>query len=229
MGLKLKIKEIQTGFQGDVATYNGVISKTLFMFLLLFISVFVTYNSITPTLLIPTLLVGSILSLLLIFISPNLIKDKYKAVPFAILEGVVLGCITYVVEKKVPGSGVKALTATLLSFILVYGLFATKLIKVTPKMLKLTGYGLCFSIVTLAIILICLFFKIVAISPILLLFLFLFILLLGFTSLLIDFHYIFEAVESKVKKEEEWFLAISLILSIILIYQSFLSIDNILD
>lgn len=209
----------------DVATYSGVINKTLLLLICLTLFTLLSYTFITSMLLALYLLVSSVVvGLTLLVIAPSLVSYKTIAVPYSILEGISVGAITYILEQKFPGVGVKSVVATILSFTLLYILYSYKIIKVTDKLRKYNKALLITACISLLILVILSFCNIIFITPILGIIIFIIILLVGLSTLLIDFDDVFKAVTNKVDKEEEWTLAISLILSIILIYESFLRV-----
>lgn len=221
------LKSIQPSTDINVATYNGVISKTLLLFLVTLITTLVTYMFTNITLTLPLIIISGILGIILLWQAPNRISYKKIALPFALLEGIGIGAITQYIEHKVPGVGLKAAFATILSFIIIYGLFSFKLIKVTPNLKKITIYGLIFAMFGLMAIILLTYFKVIVLTTLFLNIIFGFTLLLGLCTLLINFDDVFNAVNNRVKQEEEWGLAISLLLSIILIYESFLRLFGI--
>lgn len=208
----------------EIATYQGVINKTFLLMLLLIFSSLLTIKLLTPALAFVTLFVSAIPAFILILLAPCKWSYKTIAIPFSILEGISIGALTFIIESKYPGVGIKAISATLLSFITIYYLYSNKVIKVTDKLIKYTKYGLILSVVGLISIILLTLFKVIVLSSLTLAFIFVFILILGLSCLLIDFDDVFKAVTNKVNKDEEWTLAVSLILSIVLIYESFLRI-----
>ena len=133
---------IQGVMSNNVATYNTTILKTLSLFIITLLSVFVTYTLITPTTVFVSVLLSGILSIILLLLTPKYLSYKQIAFPIAFLEGIGIGAITFMIEQKVPGVGIKAVLATMLSFVIVYALYALKIIKVTPTLIKATTYGL---------------------------------------------------------------------------------------
>lgn len=218
---------IQGVMSNNVATYNTTILKTLSLFIVTLLSVFVTYTLITPTTVFVSVLLSGILSIILLLLSPKHLSYKQIAFPLAFLEGIGVGAITFMIEQKVPGVGIKTVLATMLSFIIVYALYALKIIKVTPTLIKATTYGLYIALIGIFTLIVLTLFKVITITAIVLNIIFGFTLLLGLSCLIINFQEVFTAVENKVHKDEEWGLAISLLISIILIYESFLRLFGI--
>ena len=222
------IKNIVQGVMStNIATYNTTILKTLSLFIITLLSVFVTYTLITPTTVFVSVLLSGILSIILLLLTPKYLSYKQIAFPIALLEGIGIGAITFMIEQKVPGVGIKAVLATMLSFVIVYALYALKIIKVTPTLIKATTYGLYTALIGIFAILILSLFKVIVLTSLILNVIFGFTLLLGLSCLIINFQEVFKAVENKVHKDEEWGLAISLLISIILIYESFLRLFGI--
>ena len=218
------IKNIKTNQINSIASYSGVILKTLLLLLITGIMASTVYLSVTMTTALAILISSSILCLILVFLAPNKIHYKDIALPFSCFEGMALGALTYIIETKHPGVGVKAILATIASFCFVYFLYAFKLVKVTEKLRKYTYIGLILGSVLLLSILILVLLKVLVITPIIGIILFGSIFVLGLFTLLTDFEDVFQAVNNKVDKKEEWTLAISLLLSIVLIYESLLRV-----
>lgn len=221
------LKKIPTGKLHFTANYKGVFNKALFLFLVTVLSSLATLNYITLPLVLPTILLTFIIGFILLVISPKYLSYKDIAIPFSILEGLSLGAITYFINLKLANSGIYALLATFSSFVIMWLLYYFKIINVTDKFIKNTQKSLLALTVILFVLLLLLIFKLIVISPIILLILFIIVLVSGLCSLLVDFEQIKKAIEMKVEDKEEWGLAVSLLLSIVLIYQSFLQIFGI--
>ena len=74
------IKNIVQGVMStNIATYNTTILKTLSLFIITLLSVFVTYTLITPTTVFVSVLLSGILSIILLLLTPKYLSYKQIA------------------------------------------------------------------------------------------------------------------------------------------------------
>lgn len=120
-------------------TIKGVITKTAFLLSLSAISGFGLFfyalnanlsNALLYTIGIGSLLIGMVLGLVSAF-KPHVAKTI--AVPFALIEGVLLGGISAIFFRIYPTVPLTALSATFITAAIMLGLYTTGIIKVTAR------------------------------------------------------------------------------------------------
>ena len=89
-------------------TLDGAVNKTAILLSLCFAGAFFGWN--LPSLILPAGIIGLILAFITIFRSPA--KAKVTAIPYAFVEGLMLGGITGVAESVYPGIAINAVGLT---------------------------------------------------------------------------------------------------------------------
>ena len=67
---------VQGVMSTNIATYNTTILKTLSLFIITLLSVFVSYTLITPTTVFVSILLSGILSIILLLLTPKYLSYK---------------------------------------------------------------------------------------------------------------------------------------------------------
>jgi len=116
----------------DRMSYDDVIVKALVMFVFLLAGAAV--GAFFPALMVPALLVGLVLALVNIFKrtpSPVLI------LAYAVVEGVFLGGISFLLEDRLSGIVIQAVMGTLIVFGVTLALFASGRVRATARATKI--------------------------------------------------------------------------------------------
>lgn len=134
----------------DRMSYDDVIIKALVMFVFLLVGGAV--GAIVPALMVPALLLGFVLALVNIFKrtpSPVLI------LAYAVVEGVFLGGISFLLEDRFSGIVIQAVMGTLIVFGVTLALFASGRVRATrraTKIFMIAGVSyLAFSLINLGL------------------------------------------------------------------------------
>ncbi len=123
----------------ETMTVGGTISATAVLLLLLLTAGWVGWAQVDatpegldiPGWLLPTMLVGLVIAIVTIF-KPKL--ARFTAPVYALVEGLLLGAISHVYQYQYEGIVPQAVGLTLGVFVLMLGLYATRVIKVTDKL-----------------------------------------------------------------------------------------------
>ena len=138
---------------GKVMTLGGVSAATLFMFAFLLIGAAWGWGQVTqgtptigldgtsvtpvefnsPGLLIGCLLGAFVISIVTVF-KPKL--ARFTAIPFALLEGAVLGMISHFYNAQFSGIVIQAILATFGVFLAMLVLYGLRILRATPKFTK---------------------------------------------------------------------------------------------
>lgn len=138
---------------GKVMTLGGVSSATLVMFAFILLGAWFGWTQVTETPILnplpdgptatasfdsPVLFFGCLiaafaLAMLTVF-KPNL--ARFTAVPYALLEGVVLGVISHLYNAQFSGIVVQAILATFGVFLAMLVLYGLRILRATPRFVK---------------------------------------------------------------------------------------------
>lgn len=203
----------------EVATYRGIVGKTLTLLLLAVAS---GYYAITflPIENIYGILIGSMIVAFIAVIVSS--RSPRLAMPFSIVyalaEGILLGVITVIINSIYPGVALAALIGTASIFTVMLFLYSSRTIRVTNKFRKIM-YSVLLAFLVFFIIfgILGLFTTITFNTPI----------ALGITGILIifgalmlalDFDNAERVVEGGADKRYEWIVAVGLMVTIVWIY-----------
>ncbi len=210
---------------GERLTMNDVLVKTGINLGLVAVGAAVAWNA--PVLLLLGMVGGLVLGLVNSFkkkVSPILVMT------YALMEGLLLGGLSAVVDMRYPGVAVQAVLATLVVAGVTLALFANGKIRTTPKLNKIfmigalsyLGYGLV-SMLTAGIFGSSLDSFSIGGIPLGLV-VGLFAVALATYSLLLDFTTTSEAVEAGLPERESWRLAFGLTASLVWLYVEILRV-----
>lgn len=127
---------VQTGRQ-DVMTIDDVVVKTLSLVGVTTLLAAITWAVVPPTALFTTWIAAMVVGLVLgLIISFAQVTNPVVLFAYAIVEGVFLGAVSKAYESAFNGIVVSAVIATLSVFLVMAGLYKAKIIRATPKFMK---------------------------------------------------------------------------------------------
>lgn len=203
-------------------TLDGAVNKTAILLSLCFAGAFFGWN--LPGLIMPAAIIGFILALVTIFRSPA--KAKVTAIPYAFVEGLMLGGITGFAESMYPGIAINAVGLTFAIVAAMLFFYKSGIIKPTEnfKLMIWSGIVGVFSLYLINFIM--MFFGnsigfIHSNGTFGILFS-LFVVGLASMTLVLDFDFIEEAADKGLPKYMEWYSAFSLMVTLIWLYMEVL-------
>ena len=203
-------------------TLDGAVNKTAILLSLCFAGAFFGWN--LPGLIMPAAIIGLILAFITIFRSPA--KAKVTAIPYAFVEGLMLGGITGVAESMYPGIAINAVGLTFAIVAAMLFFYKSGIIKPTEnfKLMIWSGIVGVFSLYLINFIM--MFFGnsigfIHSNGTFGILFS-LFVVGLASMTLVLDFDFIEEAADKGLPKYMEWYSAFSLMVTLIWLYMEVL-------
>ena len=203
-------------------TLDGAVNKTAILLSLCFAGAFFGWN--TPGLIMPAAIIGFILAFITIFRSPA--KAKVTAIPYAFVEGLMLGGITGFAESIYPGIAINAVGLTFAIVAAMLFFYKSGIIKPTEnfKLMIWSGIVGVFSLYLINFIM--MFFGnsigfIHSNGTFGILFS-LFVVGLASMTLVLDFDFIEEAADKGLPKYMEWYSAFSLMVTLIWLYMEVL-------
>jgi len=203
-------------------TLDGAVNKTAILLSLCFAGAFFGWN--IPGLVIPAAIIGFILALVTIFRSPS--KARVTAIPYAFVEGLMLGGITGFAESMYPGIAINAVGLTFAIVAAMLFFYKSGIIKPTEnfKLMVWSGIVGVFSLYLINFIM--MFFGnsigfIHSNGTFGILFS-LFVVGLASMTLVLDFDFIEEAADKGLPKYMEWYSAFSLMVTLIWLYMEVL-------
>ncbi|MDR2867459.1 MAG: Bax inhibitor-1/YccA family protein [Acholeplasmatales bacterium] len=209
-----------------LASYKGIFLKTLLLVAVLLISglgsifLFALPYNIVIGILIACPIVALVCA---IFGSFNLKYASFLSIIYSLAEGLMLGLLTYVLDRAYPGVGIVAIIGVGVVFLVTFALYAFKAIRVSNFFVRL------FSILGVSIfIAFLLSFLISWLAPAayaaiadnfwLMLVIYSVLIIFGAFCLILDFDRCHQIVIAQSPKKYEWWAAFGLIISIIWIY-----------
>ena len=203
-------------------TLDGAVNKTAILLSLCFAGAFFGWN--LPGLIMPAAIIGFILALVTIFRSPS--KARVTAIPYAFVEGLMLGGITGFAESMYPGIAINAVGLTFAIVAAMLFFYKSGIIKPTEnfKLMIWSGIVGVFSLYLINFIM--MFFGnsigfIHSNGTFGILFS-LFVVGLASMTLVLDFDFIEEAADKGLPKYMEWYSAFSLMVTLIWLYMEVL-------
>lgn len=226
-GLEKRVEASNESYvTGKTTTFTGIATKTGFLLAIIFaISLYIWYDITTLGILtpyLPGLLIGG---MIVGFISVLVASFSRTASPtftviYAIAEGVVLGTISSLVEKMVPGIVFNAIVITFAIFGFLLVAYSTGLFKVGMRFRKIF-YTMMFGLMIgfLFYFIFGLFgINLMGDNPTIYLIFTLVLVLLASFSLLIDFDNCKMSVEDGLPARYEWYLSLGILVSLIWLY-----------
>jgi len=202
-------------------TLQGTINKTLFLLFLVIASAALVWENFTllMPLILPAVILGFIVAIATIF-KPE--WSPFTSPVYAVLEGVILGAISALMNTMYPGIVGQAVILTFGVFVLLLVVFSTRLIRVTEKF-KLVVIGATGAIALLYIANIVLSFFGMPIGFIneggwLGIGFSLVVVVVASLNLILDFDYIEKGVEHGLPKHMEWYAAFALLVTLVWLY-----------
>ena len=219
------ISRSETYTSSDVATYGGMIIKTLFLLLIAVGAGFLSIHVYScRNVIFECYLVAMIVGFISVIIASRSVR---LAMPFSILyslaEGVLLGIITAIFESIIPGIAFTAIMGTLVIFFVMLFLYASRTIRVTNRfrrimfsvMLGLLVFFIIFGILSL-------FggtmMTNIMLNPQIALGVGAIMIIIGALMLTLDFERAESIVESGADKRYEWIVSLGLMVTIVWIY-----------
>ena len=203
-------------------TLDGAVNKTAILLSLCFAGAFFGWN--LPGLIMPAAIIGFILALVTIFRTPA--KAKFTAIPYAFVEGLMLGGITGYAESMFPGIAVNAVGLTFAIVAAMLFFYKSGIIKPTEnfKLMIWSGIVGVFSLYLINFIM--MFFgnsiSFIHSNGTFGILFSLFVVGLASMTLVLDFDFIEEAADKGLPKYMEWYSAFSLMVTLIWLYMEVL-------
>ena len=209
-------------------TLSGTINKSMVLFLLLTAAASITwwmaFNGMNPIL---PAIGGAIIGLILVLIAafkPQL--SPYLAPGYAVFEGLFIGAISAIFEAKYPGIVLQAVGATFVTFLVCFGLYKYKIVKVTEQF-KSVVIAATLAIATYYLIS-WIFSMFTSFTPVhydnslMSIGISAFVIIIAALNLFLDFDRIEQGVAQKMPKYMEWYGAMGLIITLVWLYIEFL-------
>ena len=217
-----KFQNINASVNEGKMTLDGAVNKIAILLSLCFAGAFFGWN--IPGLVIPAAIIGFILALVTIYRSPA--KARVTAIPYAFVEGLMLGGITGYAESMFPGIAINAVGLTFAIVAAMLFFYKSGIIKPTENFKLMVWSGLVGVFILYLINFIMMFFGssigfIHSSGTIGILFS-LFVIGLASMTLVLDFDFIEEAADKGLPKYMEWYSAFSLMVTLIWLYMEVL-------
>jgi uncharacterized YccA/Bax inhibitor family protein len=215
------------------ASYTGITTKTLLLFLIAIVSGYVSLMSFAPETYMTMLFVSMIIAFIAVIVasrSPRLAMPM--SIVYAISEGMLLGFITAIANAYAPGAPYLAVIATGSIFFVMLFLYSSRIIRVTSRFRKIM-FGTLIAILIFFIMtgLLSLFTDVnnlfydstfgIGLS--------IFLIVYGALMLTLDFDRAEAIVSMGADKNYEWMVSIGLMVTIIWIYIEILRLIMILS
>lgn len=212
----------------ETMTVSGAINKSFILLVLLVaaasVTWWMTYNGMSP---ITFIIGGAVVGLIAVLIAA--FKPQYSgylAPGYAIFEGLFIGGISALFEMMYPGIVIQAVSATFVTFIVCFGLYKYKIVKVTEKF-KGIVIAATLAIATYYIIswLLSLFTSFIPVhygNSLMSIGISVFVIIIAALNLFLDFDQIEKGETMKAPKHMEWFSAMGLMITLVWLYIEFL-------
>ena len=203
-------------------TLDGAVNKTAILLSLCFAGAFFGWN--ISGLIMPAGIIGLILAFITIFRSPA--KAKVTAIPYAFVQGFMLGGITGLAESAYPGIAINAVGLTFAIVAAMLFFYKSGIIKPTEnfKLMVWSGIVGVFSLYLINFIM--MFFgnsiSFIHSNGTFGILFSLFVVGLASMTLVLDFDFIEEAADKGLPKYMEWYSAFSLMVTLIWLYMEVL-------
>ena len=216
----------------DSMTVSGAINKALILSLVLILSAMTSVYFIiarNPSLFMPAT-IGSSIGALILAIIMNFKKEMARGLSifYAILEGVAIGCISFIFNSIYDGIVVQAVFFTFLDLFIMLLLYKFRIIKVNNKFRSVVvGATLCIGVVYLINMILGFFGKSMPFlydsSPISIV-ISVFIVAVASFNLLLDFDFMEECENRNMPKYFEWYTAFGLLVTLVWLYLEILKL-----
>ena len=209
-------------------TVSGTMNKSFLMLLLLIASAAITWSMTTngqnP---IVFTIGGAIVGFILVMIAA--FKPQYSgylAPGYAIFEGLFIGGISAIFEVMYPGIVIQAVSCTFVTFVVCFGLYKYKIVKVTERF-KSVVLAATLAIATYYLIswLLSMFTSFQPVhygNSMMSIGISVFVIIIAALNLFLDFDQIEKGVEQKMPKYMEWYGAMGLMITLVWLYIEFL-------
>lgn len=209
-------------------TVAGAINKSFLLLIALLSAAVVSwyfislgYNPLVFT--IGGAIVGFILVLIAAF-KPH--TSPWVAPGYALFEGLFIGGISYFFENMYPGIVIQAVSCTFVTFIVCFGLYKYKIVKVTEKF-KSIVIAATLAIATYYVLswVLSLFINFTPVhhgNSLMSIGISVFVIVIAALNLFLDFDQIEKGAEKQMPKYMEWFSAMGLMITLVWLYIEFL-------
>ena len=209
-------------------TVSGTMNKSFLMLILLIASAAITWSMTTngqnP---IVFTIGGAIVGFILVMIAA--FKPQYSgylAPGYAIFEGLFIGGISAIFEVMYPGIVIQAVSCTFVTFVVCFGLYKYKIVKVTERF-KSVVLAATLAIATYYLIswLLSMFTSFQPVhygNSMMSIGISVFVIIIAALNLFLDFDQIENGVEQKMPKYMEWYGAMGLMITLVWLYIEFL-------
>ena len=209
-------------------TVSGTMNKSFLMLILLIASAAITWSMTTngqnP---IVFTIGGAIVGFILVMIAA--FKPQYSgylAPGYAIFEGLFIGGISAIFEVMYPGIVIQAVSCTFVTFVVCFGLYKYKIVKVTERF-KSVVLAATLAIATYYLIswLLSMFTSFQPVhygNSMMSIGISVFVIIIAALNLFLDFDQIEKGVEQKMPKYMEWYGAMGLMITLVWLYIEFL-------
>ena len=209
-------------------TMGGVVNKTFILLVLAVVSALISVNGIlnhtfSANWLLPLVIVGFVIAVATTFVP---VIAPYTAPLYAIVEGVILGMLSYIINLKFPGIAFQAVALTFLCLLAMLFCYTTKLIKVTEKFVATIMISLFAILILYVVDMIGGIFPVLSFlqvpmindNSILGIAFSVLVCIIASLSLLLDFEIIKNAAEEELPKSFEWYCGFSLMVTLVWLY-----------
>ncbi len=209
------------GYGGDIATYGGVAAKTFGLVVLVALSAVATWMAgyATPVTTGVTAVMGLITCLAISF-KPD--WAGFLAPLYAILEGMCLACVSFLLNAIFPGIVLSAVMLTFGVALAAAVLYAKGVVKVTSGFVKVTMaalFGILFAyLIEFALGLFGINFPLMHQGGMMGIAINLLVVGVAAMCLFIDYEQINQSVSAGLPKEAEWYCAFSLLVTLVWLY-----------
>jgi len=211
----------------EAMSINGTVSKTFFMLLLLWIAAMwmwvLSYRIASPVTVGPWVLISSVAGFIVAFVTISRKHLAHITAPiYAILEGLVLGGFSSLLNARFPGIAVQAVGLTFGTLLFILIAYKSGIIKVTQNfrlgIVAATGGIAMVYIFTLFIGLLGLPVPYIHESGIIGIAFSLFVVVIAALNLVLDFDFIEKGAADGAPKYMEWYAAFGLMITLIWLY-----------
>jgi uncharacterized YccA/Bax inhibitor family protein len=225
--LNEKIFQGEHAITGDVMTLQGTVNKTGVLLICVIATAAWTWNlflhSRTPETVMPLALLGGIGGL--IFALITIFKKTWAGITapiYALLEGLVLGSVSAMLELRYPGIAIQAVSLTFGTLVVLLLAYRSGLIPVTEKfrmgIVAATGGIALFYVLQIVLGFFGVHFTAVNGSGVIGIGFSVFVVIIASLNLVLDFDFIESGVRMGAPKYMEWYSAFGLMVTLIWLY-----------
>lgn len=213
----------------NTMTVNGAVNKSFILLLLLLTGAFtVWYMVVNGSNPLPLAIAGAVLGFVSVLVASfKPATSRYLAPAYALFEGLFIGGITLIINAAYPGVAIQAVIATFVTFIVCFGLYRFRIVKVTEQF-KSIVIAATLAIATYYLISwIMSFFGFMPIHSIqnnslMSIGISVFVIIIAALNLFLDFDLIEISAQQRLPKYMEWFGAMGLMVTLVWLYVEFL-------